>query len=236
MVCIIFVSSLHSIPLLQYISACIPILFTLLGWIIACLFNRSIIQQSVLAAILIFSNIIHVGPLVPVKQLVSFISNDSQSSIYIQGIRKTFMREVQFKSIFFQYWGELSNPYQGPLDKIVKFFETHGKNGESCYIDNELESLAFYTGFKMIHNNELNLKSKPDWIILRGDHWDIYSAKNMSPLKTKLKFILTNNDYERIVLDAPVKRINNSYEIQIHRFKSPTSTNRVSIFRLSGII
>ena len=146
------------------------------------------------------------------------------------------MREVQFKSIFFQYWGELSNPYQGPLDKIVKFFETHGKKGESCYIDNELESLAFYTGFKMIHDSELTSKSKPGWIILRGDHWDIYSAKNMGPLKTKLKFILTNNDYERIVLDAPVKRINNSYEIQIHRFKSPTSTNKVSIFRLSGTI
>ena len=88
----------------------------------------------------------------------------------------------------------------------------------------------------MIHDSELTSKSKPGWIILRGDHWDIYSAKNMSPLKTKLKFILTNNNYEKIVLDAPVKRINNSYEIQIHLFQSPNSANKVSIFRRSGII
>ena len=233
---VIFISSLHSIPLLQYIAACIPILFTLLGWIMAYLFKGSIIQQGVLTAILIFSNIIHVGPLAPFKQLVPSISNDIQTTKYIQGIRQTFMREVQFKSIFFQYWRELANSYQGPLDNIVSFFETHGEKGETCYIDNELESLAFYTGFKMIHNNELNFKSKPDWIILRGDHWDIYSTKNMSPIKTKLKFILTNNDYERILLDAPVKRINNSYEIQIHLFQSPTSTDKISIFRRSGII
>ena len=230
---IIFVSSLHSIPLLQYIAACIPILFILLGWIIAYLFKGSIIQQGVLAAILIFSNIIHVGPLVPVKQLVSFISNDSQTSIYIQGIRQTFMREVQFKSNFFQYWGELSNPYQGPLDKIVSFFETHGKKGETCYIDNELESLAFYTGFKMIHNKELNIKSRPDWIVLRGDQWDLQSVNNST--KEKLKFILKNNQYDQILLNAPVSRINNAYDIQIHLFQSPTSTDKVHIFRRSGI-
>ncbi len=230
---IIFVSSLHSIPLLQYIAACIPILFTLLGWIIAYLFKGSIVQQGLLVAILIFSNMIHVGPLIPVKQLVSFISNDTQTSIYIKGIRQTFMREVQFKSIFFQYWDELSKPYQGPLDKIVSFFETHGKKGETCYIDNELESLAFYNGFKMIHSKELNIKSRPDWIVLRGDLWHLQSANNLT--KEKLKFILKNNKYEKILLNAPVSRVNNAYDIQIHLFQSPTSTDKVHIFRRSVI-
>ena len=144
------------------------------------------------------------------------------------------MREVQFKSNFFQYWGELSNPYQGPLDKIVSFFETHGKKGETCYIDNELESLAFYTGFKMIHHKELSIKSKPDWIVLRGNQWDLQSANN--PIKEKLKFILENNQYEKILLNAPVGRINNAYDIQIHLFQSPTSANKVHIFRRSGIV
>ena len=64
---------------------------------------------------------------------------------------------------------------------------------------------------------------------------DIYSNDKMSPLKTKLKFILENNDYEKIVLNAPVKRVNNSYEVQIHLFQSPSSADKVSIFRRSGI-
>ena len=139
------------------------------------------------------------------------------------------MREVQFKSIFFRYWHELTNPYQGTLDKIVSFFETRGKKGETCYIDNELESLTFYTGFKMIHNSELKKSDKPDWIVLRGDQWDLESENN--PIKENIKFILEKNQYEKILLNAPVNRINNSYEVQIHLFKSPISTDKVKIFR-----
>ena len=231
---ILLTASLHSIPLLQYISASIPILFILLGWITVHLFKSSIFRQCMFATILIFSNLVHVAPLIPIKQLLQSSQHEVQSSVYLQGVSQTFMREVKFKSNFFQYWGELANPYRGPLNKIVEFFETHGKNGETCYIDNEVESLAFYTEFKMIHNNELTNKSIPDWIVLRGDQWDIYSKKKASPLKKKLRFILRNNQYEKFELNAPVKRINNSYEIQIHLFKSPISTDKVYIFRRSN--
>jgi hypothetical protein len=236
LICIFFIfltASLHSIPQLQYIAASIPVLFILLGWINLHLFRGSIIQKSVFAAVLIFSNLIHVGPLIPVKQLLQSPQPEAQSSLYLKGVNQTFMREVKFKFSFLQYWGELANPYRGPLNKIVAFFETHGKKGETCYIDNEVESLAFYTGFQMIHNSELTNKSIPNWIVLRGDQWALHSEEKASPLKEKLRFILRNNQYEQFELNAPVKRINNSYEIQIHLFKSPVSTDKVYIFRRS---
>jgi len=233
---ILLTASLHSIPLLQYIAACIPIFFLLLGWLVFDLFKGSMFQQYIFLCLLIFSNIIHVSPLIPVKKILLNQNPKVQSNIYLQGVYESFIREIQFKSIFFQYWQELANPYQGPMDKIVKFFKTNGENGESCYIDNELESLAFYSGFKMIHNNELNFKSKPDWIILRGDQRDIYSTTKMNPIKTKLKFILENNEYDKTVLDAPALRVNNSYEIQIHLFQSPSSADKVLIFRRSDTI
>ena len=238
-ICIFFIlltASLHSIPQLQYIAASIPILFILLGWINLHLFKSSVFQQSIFAAFLIFSNLVHVAPLIPVKQLLQPPRSDSKSSLYLEGVYQAFMREVKFKFIFLQYWGELSNRYQGPLNKIVAFFETHGKKGETCYIDNELESLAFYTGFKMIHNSELTNKSIPDWIVLRGDQWALHSEEKASPLKKKLRFILRNNQYEQFELNAPVKRVNNSYEIQIHLFKSPISADKVYIFRRSDKI
>jgi hypothetical protein len=228
---ILLTSSLHSIPLFQYISASIPILFILLGWITVHLFKSSILRQCVFATILIFSNLIHVAPLIPIKQLLESPSSNTQSSLYLNKAYLTFIREVKFKSIFLKYWGELANPYRGPLNKIVAFFETHGEKGETCYIDNEVESLAFYTGFKMIHNSELTNISKPDWIVLRGDQWALYSEEKANPLKEKLRFILRNNHYEKLELNAPVKRSNNSYEIQIHLFKSPISTDKVYIFR-----
>lgn len=239
LICIFFIlltASLHSIPQLHYIAASIPIFFTLLGWINVHLFRSSIIQKILFAAILIFSNLIHVGPLVPVKQLLQSPQPDAQPSLYFKGVYQTFMREVKFKSIFFQYWGELANPYRGPLNGIVAFFEIHGKKGETCYIDNEVESLAFYTGFKMIHNSELTNKSIPDWIVLRGDQWALHSEEKTSPLKKKIRFILKNNQYEQFELNAPVKRVNNSYEIQIHLFKSPISADKVYIFQRSDKI
>jgi 4-amino-4-deoxy-L-arabinose transferase-like glycosyltransferase len=239
LICIFFVfltASLHSIPQLQYIAASIPVLFILLGWINVHLFRGSIIQKSVFAAVLIFSNLVHVGPLIPVKQLLQPPQPKAQSSLYLKGVYQSFMREVKFKSIFFQYWGELVNPYRGPLNKIVAFFETHGKKGETCYIDNEVESLAFYTGFKMIHNSELTNKSIPDWIVLRGDQWALHAEEKDSLLKKKLRFILRNNQYEQFELNVPVKRVNNSYEIQIHLFKSPISADKVYIFRRSDKI
>ncbi len=233
---IILTASLHSIPLLQYISASIPIFFILLGWLVFYLFKGSIIKQGILVGLLIFSNIVHVTPLIPIKQIIPSPSTEAPPSLYMQGIHQTFMREVQIKSIFFEYWRELANPYQGPLDKIVAFFETHGKKGETCYIDNEVESLAFYTGFKMIHNNELTTESRPDWIVLRGDQWDFHSDEKVNPHRDKIKSILENSEYEQIILNAPVNRVNNSYEIQIHLFQSPTSTDKVYIFRRSGTI
>jgi hypothetical protein len=231
---ILLTASLHSIPQLQYIAASIPILFILLGWINVHLFKSSVFQQSIFAVFLIFSNLVHVSPLVPIKQLLHSLQPEVQPSLYIKGVQQTFMREIKFKSIFFQYWGELANPYRGPLNKIVAFFETHGKKGETCYIDNEVESLAFYTGFKMIHNSELTNKSIPDWIVLRGDQWALHSEKRANPLKKKLRFILKNNQYEQFELNAPVKRVNNSYEIQIHLFKSPISADKVYIYRRSN--
>jgi hypothetical protein len=230
---ILLTGSLHSIPLLQYISASIPLLVILLGWITVYLLKSSIFLQCMFATILIFSNLIHVAPLIPIKKLLEPPSSNSQSSLYLNKVYQTFMREVKFKSNYLKYWGELANPYRGPLNKIVAFFETHGKKGETCYIDNEVESLAFYTRFKMIHNSELTNKSIPDWIVLRGDQWALYSEENASSLKEKLRFILRNNQYEQFELDAPVKRINNSYDIQIHLFKSPISTDKVYIYRRS---
>ena len=233
-ICIFFIlltASLHSIPQLQYIAASIPIFFILLGWINLYLFKSSVFKQSIFAAFLIFTNLFHVGPLIPVTQLLQPPRPESQSSLYLKGVYLAFMREVKLKSTYFQYWGELANPYRGPLNKIVAFFETHGKKRETCYIDNEVESLAFYKGFKMIHNSELTNKSIPDWIVLRGDQWALHSEGKTSPLREKLRFILRNNQYDQFELNAPVKRINNSYEIQIHLFKSPISADKVYIFR-----
>jgi hypothetical protein len=145
---------------------------------------------------------------------------------------KSFDREVAPKSVFYNHMFEISNPYKGPLDKIISFFKTHGKPGDSCYIDNESESLAYYTGMKVIHRDDIKAQDIPDWIVLRGDYRDAVKGNSSSPIAQNLRKILNNHNYAKIELDAPAIRVNNTYDIQIHLFHSPSSTDKITVYRL----
>ena len=142
------------------------------------------------------------------------------------------MREVKIKSVFYQHLLEISNPYKGPLDKIIVFFKTNGKSGDSCYIDNEHESLAYYTEMKVIHRDEIKLEDVPNWIVLRGDYRHVVEENSPSPIAQNLRKILNKHAYSKIELDAPAIRVNNTYDIQIHRFLAPSSPDKVIIYKL----
>ena len=150
---------------------------------------------------------------------------------YLRYATKIFLRETNLNSVFYLYFQELTHRYQGPLDELVRFFKTHGKKGETCYIDNESETLALLTELKMIHDKDLDFRSRPDWIVLRGNQRNPRPNEVVLGLKEKLNTIFSTHNYKKIVLNAPVKRINNSYDIQIHRFRSPTSSEKVHVYR-----
>ena len=141
------------------------------------------------------------------------------------------MREVKLKYVFYQHLLEISNPYKGPLDKIVAFFKTNGKPGDSCYIDNEHESLAYYTGMKVIHRDDIKALDNPDWIVLRGDYRHAIEKNLPSEIAQNLREILRKHPYSKIELDAPAIRVNNTYDIQLHLFRSPTSADKIVIYK-----
>jgi hypothetical protein len=144
---------------------------------------------------------------------------------------KTFAREIKLKSVFYKHLFEISHIYKGPLDEIVTFFKTHGKPEDSCYIDNERESLAFYTKMKVVHRNDLKVEEAPDWIVLRGDYRNAVEGNAPSPTAKILREILTEHTYSKEVLDVPAIRINNSYDMQIHLFRSPSSADKVVVYK-----
>jgi hypothetical protein len=228
---VLITACLHSIPLMQYIAACIPLLFILLAMGVFHLFEKSVARQSALLLVLIFTNLIHVGPLLPVKQIALRYPENFVVSDYRQYAYETFLREANLKSVFYQYWEELTHRYQGPLDKLVLFFEKNGKKGATCYIDSEFESLTFYTGMEMIPNQHLSPQHPPDWIVLRGI--DRIFEGNLTKEARNVKEVLQANTYTRIELDAPAIQANNTYDIQIHQFRSPSSNDKVFIYQLS---
>ena len=146
---------------------------------------------------------------------------------------KSFDREVKLKSVFYNHLFEISNDYNGPLDEIIAFFKIHGKPGDSCYIDNEAESLAYYTGMKVIHRDDIKAQDAPNWIVLRGDYRDVFKGNSSSPIAQNLRKIFNNHHYSKIELEAPPIRVNNTYDIQIHLFRSPSSTDKITVYRLA---
>jgi 4-amino-4-deoxy-L-arabinose transferase-like glycosyltransferase len=228
---ILITASLHSIPLMQYISACIPLFFILLAMVVCSLFEKSAAWLSIISLALILTNLLHIAPLLPLKQLSTHYAEKLTTTDYSKNVNKTFLREIKLRSVFYLYGQELIHPYQGPLDELVRFFETHGKKGETCYIDNEAEALSLLTDLKMIHDKDLGLTNPPDWIVLRGNQRNPFLNKANLRIKKIINTIVSTHNYEKVILNAPVKRINNSYDIQIHLFHSPSSTDKVIVYR-----
>ena len=221
----------HSMPLQQYLISSFPLFFLLLAVLLTNIFPKYLLLKSLLALLLITTNLVHVVPLIPLKALVKNQSEWFQKSPYLENVYASLMREVQIKSVYFDYLYEISHVYRGPLDEVVGFFKTHGKPGDSCYIDSEFESLAFYTGMKMFSSQDLSQQHPPDWIVLRGKDQIFAEPENISAEAMNVKEVLQANAYTRIELNAPAIWVNNTYDIQIHEFRSPTSSSKVTVYQ-----
>ena len=223
----------HSMPLQQYIISSFPLLFLLLAILLTSIFPKYPLLQSLLAALLITTNLIHVGPLIPLKALVKDRPEWFQKSPYLKNTFNSLMREIKFRSVYFDYIYEISHDYRGPLDEIVAFFKVNGKPGESCYIDNEPESLVYYTRMKVIRRDHIKAQDAPDWIVLRGDYRESVKDNSSSKIARNLRAILSKHPYSKIELNSPAMRVNNTYDIQIHLFRSPSSANtdKVTIYK-----
>ena len=154
-----------------------------------------------------------------------------RKSPYLKNVYASLIREVQIKSVYFDYLYELTHVYREPLDEVVKFFKTHGNPDDTCYIDNEFESLAFYTGMKMIGNQDLIQQRPPDWIVLRGKVRPFEKSGDISPEARNVKEVLQANAYTRIELDAPAIWVNNTYDIQVHELRSSSSADKVTVYQ-----
>ncbi len=225
----------HAMPLLQYISAGFPLFFLLSAILLANIFSKYPVTRSLLVALLITSNWIHIGLFSPLKMVLKDHPIWFQKSPYLKNVYDSFIREINFKSVYFDYLYEISHDYKGPLDKIVTFFKTHGSPDDSCYIDNEADSLAYYTGMKIIHRDDISALDTPDWIVLRGDYRHAVEENSSSQIAQNLREVLSKHPYSKIELNAPSIRVNNTYDIQIHLFRSPSSADKIVIYKRANL-
>ena len=91
--------------------------------------------------------------------------------------------------------------------------------------------MVYYTGMKLIHRDNIKALDTPDWIVLRGDYRHAIEKNSSSEITRNLQGILSKHPYSKIELDAPAIRVNNTYDIQIHLFRSPTFADKVVIYK-----
>ena len=92
---LIFVSLLHAIPVQQYIAGSFPLWSILLALVITEGFSDQPKVRSILVAILIFTNLIHVGPILSAKEGLKDNREWFSGNSYMRNAYKTFMMEVK---------------------------------------------------------------------------------------------------------------------------------------------
>ncbi len=224
--------SLHAIPLHQYVAAALPLFFFLLAVVVVeCIPGGRWVRTGV-AAVLIATNLLHVGPLYPFKPFFNPDSRWVADNPYFEYAARTFQREVAPNSHLYRYSLEMRQGYRGPLDEVVGFLKTYGKPGQTCYIDNEPDALAFHTGLRVLADDALDENHRPDWIVLRGDRIGFRTAQPEDRVSRILNNLLDRHPYWAIPTDITAGRINNSYDVQLHRFQPVDTGDTVTVYRL----
>tara|TARA_B100000959_G_scaffold286698_1_gene366594 strand:- start:9159 stop:10868 length:1710 start_codon:yes stop_codon:yes gene_type:complete len=242
------ISTLHYTPQQHYIAAILPLFYIFTAHIIFQLISLQKSRLMIVALVLlIFTNVIHVGPLFAFKGLDYLFRNKITKSLknteYFRGPISTFNWQVELKSVFSQYLYEITHQYRGPLNGIVEYVKNHGGKDDTFLMNHEFGSFAFHTNMRRIYG--IPFPEPPDWIILRKNSPIRAVLKitleNIAETKKKENFYrnyifdyIKNNNYQKIVLDYPARRGNNVFEIQIHKFKTPESDSKVVIYRYLG--
>ena len=67
----------------------------------------------------------------------------------------------------------------------------------------------------------------------KGKQYPIYCRKkeNLSSKAQNVMRVLQSKAYTRIELDAPAIWVNNTYDVQIHEFRSPSSNDKVVVYQ-----
>ena len=90
---------------------------------------------------------------------------------------------------------------------------------------------------KIIRKNELKVSGYPDWIVLRTGKINLDSIQKSGHdgynVTEKLKKIINTHSYEKFEWTAYRARINNSYDISVHRYRqSIKNFGTVQVYKL----
>lgn len=129
---------------------------------------------------------------------------------------------------------EITNPYDGPIEGIVRFLNEHAQPGDVVAISYGDMPLKFYTKLRVIGGltgEDLSQAAGADWIILR-EH--AFEGADL-PVKQALQAHLAAGEYEPYRLRFADTAFENREDPRFHRFRTPSQSHaRVVVYGRKG--
>jgi len=235
---IISVATIQVIPLQNYIAGALPLIYLFLAIFCEKVRKLNVKIAFLLAFLLITTNLLHVMPWFFLTGL-SKISDDRLSGkISSTKLGKRYINQVKRNAVLrfslFDYIYELNHKYNGPIGGIVSYLKQHGSPEDSVLMGHESNALIFYTDMKKVVDIPFN--KAPDWIIPRhNSSFNILNTRERTKeeIDSYVWNYINENSYEKIVLEVPDVRSENTYDIQIHKFRTPVTDRKLTIYHYS---
>lgn len=207
----------------RYLLPCLPFLAYIFGWLTWKIWiaNRYLGAMFFLVAAL--TNIINYGTTVIIQPIAIKVFPQIKDEI---PSREQFLY-IPMK----QYLQQLASDYEGPIETLCQYLNTHAKSNETLYTNYAWESYIFYTELRLVnrmarHHRKLSEYIQyyllPDWIILR--QW---------PPSERMKIYLAFCEayYDKIVLPVKDIRWENRPDPRYHLYISKKDEPHVTLWQ-----
>ena len=242
--CTILFMTTSPIPMQNYISGTLPILFILLAVCFYYLYSYKHVLASVLLVVTILSNVVNISIWYPVEFILNSLKKNVssvQGNPYFARVDTQVNQSKRVQCLMYNFLSEILTDFNGPQRAIVQYLLDNGSSNQTVLMAHEANAITFFTEMKLVKN--IPFLKPPDWIIPRGEYkfkaHSFYSSKRFdcfSQDEYVRNIIKEKKLYRRIMLPIYDPGTENSYEIQCHRFSNYRKNDcmQVTLYQFIG--
>jgi len=171
----------------------------------------------------------YLTPLIPVCCMIMALILESGMRVHV-GIGIAIIAVLVSTGHMKDYLYEVTHDYDGPIEGIVKYLNSHGRPNDIVAITYGDLPLKFYTKMRVVGGltgEDLSPAKKADWVIVRK----YIVTYRLAGVVQYLENNVPRYKYEEIVIDYPDTAFENRESPEEHRFRTDSLENRVVIFR-----
>jgi len=233
-----------AIPMQNYISGILPLLFVLLSLCFYYLYTSKHILTSVLLIVTLFSNIVHISLWYLGGSILTSLKTHATQlckAPYFTRVENQINNSRKMRFLVADFLGEILTDFNGPQRAIVHHLLEYGSPNQTVLIAHEANAIIFFTNMKLVEN--IPSLYFPDWIIPRGEYpfrahsFYLPEVSADHSQDDYVRSVIERDDlYRKIVLPVNDSGTENSYEIQCHRFSNDGDSNcrHVTLYQFVG--